>query len=409
MSLSSVRKRVYNSGPIDRWLLASVVALVAIGTIMVYSSSFGQTYQTGQSPTYYLQRQLQWLMLGVLALFVTSKLRYHFWRRFSVPFMVVTLGLLVLVLVPHIGITVLGARRWLGIGPLTAQPSELAKLVFILYAADWLSQKGEKVRSLWYGLVPFGIMLGVIIGLIMLEPDMGTSLVFAAIGLSMLFVAGAHLAQLAGGIAISFTAFLALVFTESYRLNRLTIFLDPWKDPRNSGFQPIQGILALGSGGFAGVGLGMSRQKFSWLPVASSDSIMAVLGEELGFVGSVLVLALVVMLAIRGVRAALRAHDAYGALIATGVTSWIVFQSILNVGVITLTVPFTGVPMPFISYGGSSLTVLLAAVGLLLNVTRYATEPPDERKRSAKGSSVRSRWRFPGKSQPADQLARKGT
>lgn len=402
MNVNSVRKRIIEGGPVDRWLLAPVVALIAIGTVMVYSASFG-VYRN--SPLALLPTQILWVLIGSIALIVTSKIRYHYWRRFSVPMMVFVLVLLILVLVPYIGREIYGARRWLGIGSFQAQPSELAKLVFILYAADWLSQKGEKVRNLWYGLVPFGIMLGVVIGLVMLEPDMGTSLVIASIGMSMLFIAGAHLGQLAGGLGIAFGAFLALILTEGYRMRRLTIFLDPWSDPHNTGYQPIQGILALGSGGFMGEGLGMSRQKFDWLPVTYSDSIMAILGEELGFIGSVLVLVLVVVIAVRGYRTALRSNDAYGALIATGVTSWIVFQSCLNVSVITLTVPFTGVPMPFISYGGSSLTVLMAAVGLLLNVSRYARQEPEPKERASKESNGGRRW-WPHRTRPADRLTK---
>ncbi len=379
--MNAVRRRVAQAGPLDRWLLAPIVALVAIGTVMIYSASFAQAYMWGLSPSYYLTRQLMWLAVGLLGLLVACRVDYHYWRRFSVPFMAVALILLmVVVFVPGLGGARYGADRWITVGPFTAQPSELAKLVFVLYAADWLSHKGEKVRNLWYGLVPFGIMLGVVVGLIMLEPDMGTSLVFAAIGLSMFFVAGAHLLQLAGGLLLASGAFVALIFTEGYRMNRLTTFLHPWSDPNGSGYQPIQGILALGSGGFAGLGLGVSRQKFAWLPVAYSDSIMAIVGEELGFIGTTAILVLFAIIAVRGFRTALHSSDTFGALLATGITAWIVFQAALNVAVITLSVPYTGVPMPFISFGGSSLIVMLGAVGLLLNVSRYAHEPLPERR-----------------------------
>lgn len=383
MQLNSARLRDVEAGPIDRWILAPILAMAMLGIVMIYSSSFAEAFQFKGSASYYLVKQLQWLVIGSIALFVCSRTDYHRWRRLSVPLMIVALTGLALVIVapPSISPAIWGARRWIIAGPFQAQPSEFAKLAFIIYAADWLSQKGEKVRNLWYGLIPFGIILGLIVGLIMLEPDMGTSLVFACVGMAMFFVAGAHLLQLFGGVSLAAMAFCALVVSASYRMNRLTIFLHPWSDPDHLGYHPIQSLLALGSGGFAGLGLGVSRQKFSWLPAAHTDSIMAVIGEELGFVGSVLVLAMVVTLAVRGFGLALRSRDSFGALLATGITAWIVGQSALNVAVVTLVVPFTGIPLPFISYGGSSLAVLLAAVGVLLNVSRHAGRPEPRRSR----------------------------
>lgn len=390
MGPDRLRSKLERVGPSDRWVLAPVVALCMLGTLMIYSITSTQSFLQDGSTSSYLVGHLQWLLLGMGVLFVCSRVDYHQWRRLSVPLMVLAVvALTIVVFAPEsISPRINGAQRWLRIGPLQGQPSEFAKLALIIYAADWLSQKGETVRNLWYGMVPFSIILGLLIGLIMLEPDMGTSLIFAAIGGSMFFVAGAHLLQLAGGALVAVAAFAALIASASYRLNRLTIFLDPWKDPTNHGYQPIQGLLALGSGGVAGLGLGVGRQKFGWLPEARTDSIMAVVGEELGFVGTGLVLVLVFTIAFRGYRVALRSTDAFGALLATGITSWIVFQSALNVGVITLTVPYTGIPMPFISLGGTSLVVLLAAVGILLNVSRYAREP-EVRGRRERGSTRR--------------------
>ena len=377
--LENARLRLAQAGAADRWVLAPVVALVMLGALMIYSITSTQAFLrpgSGGSTTYYLVSHLQWLVVGALALFITSRVEYHRWRRYSVPLMVVALLALAVVLwAPEsMSPTIYGANRWLRLGPLQGQPSEFAKLAFIIYAADWLSQKGETVRSLWYGLVPFGLILGFLVGLIMLEPDMGTSLIFIMIGASMFWVAGAHLLQFIGGSIVTIAALAALIASSGYRLQRFLIFLDPWSDPLKNGYQPIQSLLALGGGGLAGRGLGVGRQKFGWLPEARTDSIMAVVGEELGFAGAVSVLALVLVVAVRGYRAALRAPDSFGALLATGITGWIVFQSLLNVGVITLTVPFTGIPMPFISFGGTSLVVLLAAVGVLLNITRHARE-----------------------------------
>ncbi len=390
---SNPRLRLAQIGPPDKWILAPVIAMVMLGIVMIYSSSFAEGFLLNNSASYYLVKQLQWLCLGGVALFVCSRVPYYQWRRVSVLGLALgLLGLAAVVVLPEsLAPSINGARRWIKVGPFTAQPSEFVKLAFIIYAADWLSQKGEKVRNLWYGLIPFGITLGFIVGLVMLEPDMGTSLVFATIGLSMFFVAGAHLLQLAGGMALAAAAFTVLIFSASYRLNRLTIFLDPWSDPTGAGYHPIQALLALGSGGLGGRGLGVSRQKFSWLFAAHTDSIMAVIGEELGFVGSVLVVALIVALAIRGFSTVLRAADGFGALLATGITAWVVGQSALNIAVITLTVPFTGIPLPFISYGGSSLVVMLAAVGILLNVSRY-TRPPESSTSRAR-ETRRARWR----------------
>lgn len=387
MSVMTARLRALSaSGPMDKWVLAPVVAMLMLGTVMIYSSSFAESFLHYGSASYYLVKQLQWLVLGLLTLLVCSKVHYSQWRRLSVPLMIVALVALALVVFApeSISPSIKGAKRWLRFGPLQAQPSELAKLAFIIYAADWLSQKGEKVRNLWYGLVPFGIILGLIIGLIMLEPDMGTSIIIGAIGLAMFFVAGAHLFQLFGGVTLAVAAFAVLMVSATYRMNRLSIFLDPWRDPNNLGYHPIQSILALGSGGLAGLGLGVSRQKFSWLPETHTDSIMAVVGEELGFVGSALVVVMIVTIAVRGLSIALRSPDAFAALLATGITVWIVGQAALNVAVVTLTVPFTGIPLPFISYGGSSLVVSMAAIGILLNVSRHAREPERDGRRAGR-------------------------
>lgn len=392
MAAETGRIRQLRIGRADGWILAPVAALVMLGTIMIHSVTATQAFLEYGSSSWYLLNHLRWLLVGLGALWVCSRVDYHRWRKYSVPLMLLALAALALVIFAPEAISpsIKGAHRWLRLGPLQGQPSEFAKLAFIIYAADWLSQKGETVRNLWYGLVPFGIILGVVVGLIMLEPDMGTSLVFIAIGTTMFFVAGAHLLQLLGGGVVTVLALMALIASASYRLKRFTIFLDPWRDPTGDGYQPIQGLLALGSGGLAGLGLGVGRQKFGWLPEARTDSIMAVVGEELGFVGTAVVLILVIAVAVRGYRVAFRSQDAFGALLATGITGWIVFQSLLNVAVITLTVPFTGIPMPFISFGGTSLVVLLGAVGVLLNVSRYAREPEKhEAARKRRGPSRR--------------------
>lgn len=365
-----------NKSP-DYWLLAIVVTLLIFGLIMVYSASFVTAYMNFHDQTYYLMRQLQWLVVGLAAMLIAMRVDYHIWRKISFPAMAVAMILLVVVVTVHqVSPVISGARRWIVIGSfLQIQPSELTKLVFILYVSGWLTQKGNKVRNLTYGLIPFGVILGLVVGLIMMEPDMGTAIVFAVIGISIVFVAGAHLMQLFGALVLASGAFYLLIHSASYRFQRFTIFLDPWKDPQATGYHPIQSLLAIGSGGITGVGLGASRQKFNWLPAAHTDTIFAVIAEELGLVGSLVVLGLFAALAYRGYQIAFRAQDNYGVLVGTGVTSWIAFQAAINIGVVTTTIPFTGIPLPFISYGGSSLAITLAAVGVLLSVSKHRREP----------------------------------
>lgn len=359
---------------VDYWLLAVVVALLMVGVVMVYSASFATAYvQTGNS-AYWLLRQVQWLVVGTVLMAVAARIPYRFWRRFSLPLMAIVLAMLIAVVtVRSISPEIDGARRWIVLGSfISIQPSELAKLLLIFYVADWLEQKRDKLGKFTYGLIPFGLTLGLVIGLIMMEPDLGTSVVIAGIGVAMFFVAGGALIQLFGGFAMASAAFVALVATASYRMNRITIFLDPWKDPLNMGYHPIQVLLALGSGGLFGVGLGASRQKFSWLPAAHTDAIFAVIGEELGFIGATFVILLFMAFAIRGITIAMRAPDSFGVLVATGITTWVVLQATLNIGVVTTTIPFTGIPLPFISYGGSSLSVTMLGVGVLLSISREA-------------------------------------
>lgn len=361
------------AGRIDPWLLITVIVLLCLGVVMVYSaSSFLAASYTGDAG-YYFQRELMWVSLGLVVMLVTMRIDYRYWRKLSLAGMVVILPLLVIVL--KFGVSAYGASRWLALGSFFQfQPSELTKLVLALYIADWLARKGNQVSTFWYGLAPFVILVGVLLGLVLLENDMGTAIIIAAIAVAMFFTAGANIGQFLLAMLCGGLIFLKEAL-KGYRYYRITGFLDPFKDVTGINLQLYQGLLALGSGGWFGVGLGASRQKTGYLPFPFTDSIFPIIGEELGFIGCALIVILFLFLAFRGFRLARRTQDLYGALLATGITTWLIVQAIINIGANTATLPYTGVPLPFISFGGSSIVVSLAAVGILLNISRYIQEP----------------------------------
>jgi cell division protein FtsW len=378
------------TSPPDYWLLAVVGALIIIGLVMLFSASFAIAveYEDGNA-TYYLGKQLLWVFVGAFGALVAMRLDYRFWRRFSVPGMTVVIVLLIAVLIlpAPIAETVNGAKRWFKIGPLSGQPSQLAHLVFVVYIADWLSKRGQKLRHVAYGLVPFAVILGVLCGLIVLEPDMGTAVMLGLIGVIVFLVAGADLKQfslaslLAGGI------FFLFARLSPYRWARMTSFIDPWNTvPADAGYHLRHNLMAIGSGGFFGIGLGQGRQKFYWLPSPHTDSIFAVVGEELGLLGCVLIIGIFTWIAWRGYQIALRAPDRYGLLLGVGVTTWITFQGFLNMLVVAGLLPFSGLTLPFVSYGGSSLAVCMTATGLLLNLSCHG------KKRYARADLGRGHW-----------------
>ncbi|HZU65877.1 MAG TPA: putative lipid II flippase FtsW [Ktedonobacteraceae bacterium] len=363
------------AGKIDSWLLISVLALLCIGVVMVYSaSSYIAASQQGDA-SYYFQRELIWLVLGVVAMLITMRVDYRFWRRISLIGMVIILPLLVIVL--KFGITAYGASRWLALGSFfTFQPSELTKLVLALYIADWLARKGNQVSSFLYGLAPFIILVGIVLGLVLLENDLGTAIIIAAFATAMFFTAGANIIQFLLAMACGGLIFLREAFN-GYRYYRITGFLHPFQNVTGINLQLYQALLAFGSGGWFGLGLGASRQKTGYLPFPYTDSIFPIIGEELGFIGCTVIVVLFMVLAFRGFRLARRSPDIYGSLLATGITTWLIVQAMINIGANTGTIPYTGVPLPFISFGGSSLVVSLAAIGVLLNISRYIREPED--------------------------------
>ncbi len=361
------------AGKLDAWLLIIVLTLLCIGIIMVYSASAFQAARYQSDASYYLQRELTWTILGLVAMLLTLRVDYRQWRRFSLVGMLISLPLLVIVL--KFGVNVYGASRWLALGSFFSfEPSELTKLVLALYIADWLARKGNQVGTFLYGLAPFVILVGIVLGLVLLENDLGTAIIIAGFATAMFFTAGANMAQFLLAMACAALIFLKEAFS-SYRFYRIAGFIDPFKDITGINLQLYQALLALGSGGWFGLGLGASRQKTGYLPFPYTDSIFPIIGEELGFIGSAFIIILFLFLAFRGFRLARRTPDLYGALLATGITTWLVLQAMINIGANTGTIPYTGVPLPFISFGGSSLVVSLAAVGVLLNISRYIQEP----------------------------------
>jgi len=372
----------------DLVLLTAVAALLLLGLDMVYSASYVIAHNSPQyqSDTYFLTRQMIWAALGLFAMLITMRIDYRHWRRLSVPLMVISLLALLAVLVPKVGHSAYGAQRWLSLGPLPpVQPSEFAKLALLLYLSDWLSRRRDRLGELSQGTLPFALSVGAVCALVMLQPDMGSTIVILVASLSLFFLAGCDLRHFLGGLAGGGAIIALLIVTVGYRSDRLAAYLDPSSDPTGVGWHIIQSSIALGSGGLFGLGLGASRQKFYYLPGAHTDAIYAVIGEELGLLGTLSVLALFFILLYRGLRITQRAPDSYGALLAAGITFWIVLQALINIAVVTATVPFTGITLPFVSSGGSSLLVSLVAVGILLSISRHqmATRSTENRNRGA--------------------------
>src|SRR5579859_6090719 len=386
MASPSIRSRSWEKP--DFILLATVAALLIIGLNMVYSASYVIAHNDPSygSDSYFAVQQAIRAVAGIVLLVVFQSVDYHVLRRVSVPVLAMAIALLVAVLVTHLSHSAYGAQRWLTLGSLPPlEPSELVKIALILYFADWLSRRRDTIRDFVTGTLLFGIITSGVCALVVLQPDLGTAVVIAAIAIGLYFVAGADVFHLAFGLAAGVVVFWVVVIDSGYRSERIAAFLDASRDPLGVGWNITQAQIALGSGGIFGLGLGASRQKFYYLPNAHTDAIFAVIGEELGYIGAVLVVALFVGLALRGFRIASRAPDSYGCLLATGITFALVAQAFINVAVITATIPFTGVPLPFVSYGGSSLVVSLLSVGILSNISRQTryTEPIRSANRSA--------------------------
>ena len=347
-----------------------VAILVSIGIVMIYSASAIYAYGNMGDSLYFLKRHLLYLALGLVLMFVAMSIDINRLKKIAKPAMLFTVILLVLVLVPHIGKEIAGAKRWFKFGPVNFQPSELAKIVTILYMADLIARKDTLMKNFMHGYLPAVMVLGLVVGLVLLEPDLGTAVTISVITMIMLFVGGVAFPYIVASILASLPALYLLLFRVPYRRKRMMIFLNPWSDKRGTGFQIIQSFVALGSGGLLGVGLGQSKQKLFYLPASHTDFIFSIIGEELGFLGTASIVILFTIFVWQGMRVAFRAIGTFEKLLSLGIVSLIALEAIINIGVTAGALPTKGLPLPFISYGGSGLIFHMTAVGLLLNVAK---------------------------------------
>ena len=376
------RKKVENEareagrGPLDVPFLLLTLLLTGVGLIMLFSASFPMAYYEGENPAYYLIRQGIFAVAGIAVMLLIGRINYARYRVVGKYVLGIAVFLLILVLVPGVGRTVNGATRWLGFGKLfTFQPSEIAKVGVILYFAESISKKKEKMRSFKEGILPYAVILGIIAALMIKEPHLSGTVLILGIGAVMMFVGGIETVWVGAGAGVAAVGVWAYLSGKiGYNAKRITIWRDPLtNDPelmRDAGYQMRQSLLAIGSGGLLGVGLGKSRQKFMYLPERHNDFIFAIICEELGLIGATLIMALFALLIIRGYWIALHARDRFGALLAVGVTTQVALQVFLNIAVVTNLIPNTGISLPFFSYGGTALVIQLAEMGLVLSVSR---------------------------------------
>jgi cell division protein FtsW len=356
--------------------LAFLVAVFnLLGLVMVLSASSVVALDEHGSSWYYVGRQAIWSVAGAGVLVLVARVDYRFWRRVADPLLWMSLLALVAVLIPTFGVQANGARRWLGTGSFVFQPAELVKLALVIWVADLLARRSRSMHKTRATLRPVVVVLLTIATLVMLQPNLGTTIVIVAIGLGLCFVAGVPLAPMVRWGSVGAATAVVLALAAPYRRARVLSFLDPWSDPLHNGYQQIQSLVGLASGGIAGTGLGASRSKWGFLPFAHTDFIFSIVGEELGLVGALVVIALFVLFGVLGIRTALHAPDRFGMLLAIGVTIWFLVQAFVNIGAAIGVLPVTGVPLPFVSFGGSSLMFSMAAAGLLLAVARRAQTP----------------------------------
>jgi len=355
----------------DFTLMLTTLILVGIGIIMVFSSSHYYALSKWNDSYYFLKRELVWASVGLAGMLAAMNFNYWKYKKLALLAYVISIILLILVLTP-LGIELNNAKRWIGVGGFTIMPGEIAKVCAILFMASWLSKKPEKIKSFYYGILPSLLVIGVYFTLVILQPNLSTAVTIAMIIGTMMFVAGMRWTHLSIMGISGIVLIAAMIAVAPYRMNRLTGFLDPFADPQGEGYQVIQSLLALGTGGLFGVGLGKSIQKYLYLPEPQNDFIFAIIGEELGFVGAVLIIGLYMLLIWRGVRIAINSPDLFSCLLASGITSMVAIQVVINIAVATSSMPVTGIVLPFISWGGNSLAIFMTIIGVLLNISRYA-------------------------------------
>lgn len=368
-------------------LLVATAGLTTVGLIMVLSASSVFAYDRYGSSFMFFQRQAVYAVVGVAALFLTARMRYQAWQRLAVPFLALTVALLLLVLHPSAGTVAGGSARWITLGPANIQPSEVAKLALITFTAMVLARKWRRLDDPMHLALPLLPVTLLVCGMVIVQPDLGTAVILAASVFLLVYVAGARLRYLLVAAATGSAMAFLLIFSSDYRRARFLSFLHPQADLRGTGWHLFQSLIALGSGGWTGVGLGASRQKWLYVPNAHTDFIFSILGEELGLVGEIVVLLLFGLLIYAGIRVAARAPDVFGRLLAAGIVGWLGLQVIVNLGAVTGLLPITGVPLPFLSFGGSSLVVSLAAVGVLVSIARVPARSAARGGRSGKAAA----------------------
>jgi cell division protein FtsW len=350
-----------------------VFVMIFLGIVMIASSSVVVSFEQYGTNYHFVIRQIISWLIGIGLMFTTYFIDYRFWRKNSLWFFLLTIGLLILIFIPGIGHEFGGARRWIGIGSALFQPSEIVKISFIIYLAAWLDKKGEDIKSFWKGFLPFVVLIAIVSALIIKQPDLGTLSVILLVAAAMFFTSGANLIHLGLGTAGLAVLFFIFIKAAPYRMQRFLVFFNPSLDSQGAAYHINQALLAIGTGGLWGLGFGQSRQKYLYLPMPHTDSIFAIIAEELGFIRTSLFLLLFLAIVFKGFQIAKNAPDNFARLLATGITFWILIQAFINIASMLNIVPMTGVPLPFISYGGSSLVMLLAAVGIMLNISKASS------------------------------------
>lgn len=375
--------RPSSSGPV-LVLLGVVVVLNLIGVVMVLSASSVVSLSVYGSAWKVFERQLLWTAIGAVAFFVAFRLDYRRWQQWALPLTVVAAALCAVVLLPNVGIMVGGSRRWLGIGWMRFQPSELAKLAVLVFSADLMTRRRDEIGDWRAVLRPILMVFGTLAALVYIEPDLDSTVVLALITVAVLIAGGIRCKHLGAMAGVGLAAVTVMAIAEPYRRARVFTFLHPTADASNAGYQIVQSLIALGSGGVTGVGLGAGSAKWHFLPNAHTDFVFSIIGEELGLVGCLLVLGMFLGFAVVGVAIALRAADRFGMLLAAGITVWVTAQAAINIGGVTGLLPVSGIPLPFVSFGGSSLVVTMLAAGILASVGRVAAANPDAARRTAR-------------------------